>query len=317
MTTSNSPRQRPFTTVDVFTQQPYKGNPLAVVQDATDLSDAQMQAFAAWTNLSETAFLLPPTPAGRARGADYRVRIFTPVEELPFAGHPTLGSCHAWLAGGGQPLQAGVMIQECAKGLVEIRKSGERLAFTAPPTQIQPLTPEPLAQITQALGLEPGQILHAASLDNGVLWMSVLLQDPGLLLALEPDHGLLKELGYYLGACALYEPDSGPAALIGRSSREARAFATGLRPVAQQAAPRLEVRGFTSPAGIAEDPVTGSLNASLAVWLRDLGLLRAPYLANQGQCLGRDGQIHVSEDEQGRLWIGGQVVECIRGQVSL
>ncbi|WP_027015649.1 PhzF family phenazine biosynthesis protein [Comamonas composti] len=315
--TSTSPRHRPFTTVDVFTHQPYQGNPLAVVQDATDLGAAQMQAFAAWTNLSETAFLLPPTEAGRAQGADYRVRIFTPVEELPFAGHPTLGSCHAWLAGGGQPLQAGCIVQECGKGLVPIRRDGRRLAFAAPATQIRPLTQEQRAGITRALGVEPGQILHAAALDNGPLWMTVVLDDPERLLALQPDHGLLKRLGYYVGTCALYEHDFEPAALIGRSSREARAFATGQRQAAVQDEPRLEVRGFTSPAGIAEDPVTGSLNASLAVWLRELGLLRAPYLASQGQCVGRDGQIHVSEDEQGRLWIGGEVVDCVTGQVLL
>lgn len=309
-----APRQRPFMTVDVFTAQPYRGNPLAVVLDGTGLDEARMQSFAAWTHLSETTFMLPPTEAGRAQGADYRVRIFTPGGELPFAGHPTLGSCHAWLAQGGVPKQAGRIVQECAKGLVAIERHGDRLAFEAPATDMAAVDAALLAAVAQALGLDGGQILHAAWLDNGPRWLGLVLAHPDLLLALEPEHARLKALNVMVGACALYEAEE-PLALIARTSREARAFATGLRPA--QEAPRLEVRGFTSPIGIAEDPVTGSLNASLAVWLRHLALLRAPYLAQQGCCVGRDGHIHVSEDAQGRLWIGGDVMTCIQGSVAI
>jgi PhzF family phenazine biosynthesis protein len=317
MTPAYVSRQRPFMTVDVFTAKPYRGNPLAVVLDATGLSDAQMQSFAAWTNLSETTFLLPPTEAGRAAGADYRVRIFTPGGELPFAGHPTLGSCHAWLAQGGRPQREDRIVQECAKGLIAIARQEGRLAFEAPPTAISEVEPGLLADVARALGVEAGQILRAAWLDNGPRWMGVLFEDPDQVLALEPDHARLKALNTKVGACALYEGVEDAPALIGRSSREARAFATGQRAAQAEAAPRLEVRGFASPSGVAEDPVTGSLNAGLALWLRGEGLLRAPYIASQGCCVGRDGRVHVGEDAQGALWIGGHVVECVSGQVLL
>ncbi len=317
MTSATAPRQRPFMTVDVFTARPYLGNPLAVVLDATGLDDARMQAFAAWTNLSETTFLLPPTEAGRAAGADYRTRIFTPGGELPFAGHPTLGSCHAWLAHGGVPRQPGRIVQECAKGLIAIVRQDDRLAFEAPPTGITAVEPGLLAEVARALGVAPDQVLNAAWLDNGPRWMGVLLEDPDLLLALEPDHARLKALNAKVGACALYEDTRAAPALIGRSSREARAFATGQRAAQDEAAPRLEVRGFASAVGVTEDPVTGSLNAGLALWLRGEGLLRAPYIASQGCCVGRDGRVYVDEDAQGALWIGGSVVQCVSGQVLL
>lgn len=313
-------RQRPFTTVDVFTSVPYRGNPLAVVLDGTGLDDEQMQAFAAWTNLSETTFVLPPSDAGRAAGADYRVRIFTPGGELPFAGHPTLGSCHAWLAQGGVPQRADRIVQECAKGLVAITRhadtAGERLAFAAPATAISAVEPALLTQVAQALGVSESQVQSAAWLDNGPRWMGVLLDSPDTVLALEPDHARLKALNVKAGVCALYPAEEAPA-LIGRSSREARAFATGLRASSEPTGPQLEVRGFAAPVGVHEDPVTGSLNAGLGLWLRDSGLLRAPYLAQQGCCVGRDGQVHISEDEQGQLWVGGHTVTCIQGQVLL
>lgn len=319
MTSTAAPRQRPFMTVDVFTARPYLGNPLAVVLDATGLTDAQMQSFAAWTNLSETTFVLPPTEAGRAAGADYRVRIFTPGGELPFAGHPTLGSCHAWLAQGGVPQQAQRIVQECAKGLIGIERQDGRLAFQAPSTDISDVEPGLLDDVAAALGAERGQILRAAWLDNGPRWMGVLFEHPDQVLSLEPDHARLKALNTKVGACALYGSAQDAPALIGRSSREARAFATGQRPAAAEtdAAPSLEVRGFASPVGVTEDPVTGSLNASLALWLRGEGLLHASYIASQGCCVGRDGRVHVSEDAQGALWIGGHVVECVSGQVLL
>jgi PhzF family phenazine biosynthesis protein len=307
-------------TVDVFTSVPYRGNPLAVVLDGTGLDEAQMQAFAAWTNLSETTFVLPPTAAGHAAGADYRVRIFTPGGELPFAGHPTLGSCHAWLAQGGVPQRAEHIVQECAKGLVSIQRhsdaTGERLAFAAPTTAIDAVEPALVDEVAQALGVEPQQILRAAWLDNGPRWMGVLLASTDTVLALEPDHTRLKALNVKAGVCALYEAEEAPA-LIGRSSREARAFATGLRAGSEPMGPQLEVRGFAAPVGVNEDPVTGSLNAGLGLWLRSMELLRPPYLANQGCCVGRDGQIYISEDDQAQLWVGGHTVTCIQGQVLL
>ena len=205
MTPAYVSRQRPFMTVDVFTARPYLGNPLAVVLDATGLTDAQMQSFAAWTNLSETTFVLPPTEAGRAAGADYRVRIFTPGGELPFAGHPTLGSCHAWLAQGCVPQQAQRIVQECAKGLIGIERQDGRLAFQAPSTDISDVEPGLLDDVAAALGAERGQILRAAWLDNGPRWMGVLFEHPDQVLSLEPDHARLKALNTKVGACALYE----------------------------------------------------------------------------------------------------------------
>jgi len=310
------PRQRPFTTVDVFTSVAYRGNPLAVVLDGTDLSEAQMQAFAAWTQLSETTFVLPPTAAGRAGGADYRVRIFTPEGELAFAGHPTLGTCHAWLAQGGQPQHAHQVVQECAQGLVPIARQDGRLAFRAPALERRPVEPALLAQVTQALDLQPAQVLAAQHLYNGSPWLGLLLDSPDTLLSLQPDHARLQATGQKLGLAALYPRGESPA-LIGRSSREARAFA-GSRSGPAPAAPavQLEVRGLIPSLGV-EDPVTGSLNAALAQWLTAEGHLQAPYQASQGVCVGRDGQVYVSADAQGQLWVGGQVVACVQGQVLL
>ena len=208
-------------------------------------------------------------------------------------------------------------MQECAKGLIAIVRQDGRLAFEAPPTDISAVEPGLLADVARALGVQPGQILRAAWLDNGPRWMGVLVEDPDLVLALEPDHARLKALNTKVGACALYEDTAAAPALIGRSSREARAFATGQRSAGAAAAPQLEVRGFASPVGVTEDPVTGSLNASLGLWLRAEGVLRPPYVASQGCCVGRDGQVYLSEDAQGALWVGGHVVECVRGQVLL
>jgi PhzF family phenazine biosynthesis protein len=309
-------RQRPFMTVDVFTAVPYRGAPLAVVLDGEGLSDAQMQDFARWTNLSETTFLLPPTAAGRAQGADYRVRIFTPVGELPFAGHPTLGSCHAWLAHGGKPQSDTLIVQECAQGLIPLRRAGSGLAFAAPSMQALPL-PASLPHIYTALGLEPAQVLDAALLDNGPQWLCLLLDSTDTVLSLEPDLPRLGALGHKIGVAALYQDDDATP-LIGRACREAQAFATGLRTGQGTALPqqaRLEVRAFTLP-GV-EDPVTGSLNACLGQWLTEQGRLQTPYMANQGACLGRDGWISVQHDDEQRLWVGGDVVSCVQGSVLL
>jgi len=308
-----APRTRAFAQVDVFTQVALRGNPVAVVLDGAGLDNAAMQAFASWTQLSETTFVLPPTPAAHAAGADYQLRIFTPGGELPFAGHPTLGSCHAWLAGGGQPQSATHIVQECKKGLVSIaRQHDGTLAFAAPALARSVPEPALLAAVLQALGLAPAQVLAAEQLDNGPLWLGLLLDSPETVLTLDPDHARLKALGQKVGVAALYPADEAPA-LIKRSSREARAFAQA----PARAAAQLEVRAFAAATGINEDPVTGSLNASLAQWLIAEGRLQAPYAANQGSCLGRDGWIQVSADAQGQLWIGGHTVGCIEGTVLL
>ena len=306
--------QRPFKQVDVFTAEPYLGNPLAVVLDGAGLDDAQMQRFARWTNLSETTFVLEPTAAGRAAGADYRVRIFTPGGELPFAGHPTLGSCHAWLQAGGQPQAADVITQECQVGLVKIRRDGQRLAFAAPPLQRSNPAPALLAQVSQALGLRPAQIVAAQLLDNGPVWLGLWLDSSDSVLALTPDHARLKTLGQKVGVAGTYTAQHATP-LIARSNREARAFAGHTEPAA--AAPDLEVRAFAAPIGINEDPVTGSFNASLAQWLIADGLAPARYLAAQGSCLDRAGRVHIERDAGGQVWVGGESVTCIDGTVTL
>ena len=302
---------RAFQQIDVFTDQAYLGNALAVVMDASGLSDEQMQRFARWTNLSETTFLLPPTDPA----ADYRLRIFTPGGELPFAGHPTLGSCHAWLEAGGQPRGQDV-VQQCAIGLVRIRREGPQLAFAAPPCKRSDIAPDLLASILDALGLQPQAVLAAQKLDNGPQWHGLLVDDPQTLLALEPDHARLRELGTKVGVAARYpqSENTGADLLIARSNREARASrSTAAKPGAAD----LEVRGFAAPVGINEDPVTGSLNASLAQWLMAEGHMPTRYQAAQGACLGRAGQVHLQRDASGQVWVGGQSVVCISGQVRL
>ncbi len=308
----SAPRARAFAQVDVFTEVALRGNPVAVVLDGEGLDDAAMQAFASWTQLSETTFVLPPTPAARAQGADYRLRIFTPGGELGFAGHPTLGSCHAWLAHGGQPQSSAHVVQECRKGLVTIARQDGALAFAAPSLDRSAPGAELLDAVCDALALAPAQVLAAQQLDNGTAWLGLLLDSPETVLALDPDHARLKALKQKVGVAALYPAEDTPA-LVRRSSREARAFAQApARPAVQ-----LEVRAFAAATGVNEDPVTGSLNAGLAQWLIAEGRLQAPYIANQGSCLGRDGWVHVSADAQGRLWIGGHTVGCIAGSVLL
>ena len=275
--------KRRFQQIDVFSDTPLAGNPLAVVVDADGLSDAQMAAFARWTNLSETSFLLPPQDAR----ADYRVRIFTPERELPFAGHPTLGSCHAWLAAGGQPRGAEV-VQECGAGLVRLRRDGARLAFAAPPLRRSgAVEPAVLAQIARALDVAPGAIRASQWVDNGPGWVAVMLGSRDELLALRPDYVALR--GLELGVVAPW--------VGGDAQFEVRAFITA------------------GDSGY-EDPVTGSLNASLAQWLIGAGMAPARYVASQGTALGRAGRVHV--DQVGAdLWIGGHSVACIAGMLAL
>lgn len=305
---------RPFAQVDVFTATPYLGNPLAVVLDGTGLSDADMAHFAQWTNLSETTFVLPPTHEAAAAGADYRVRIFTPGGELPFAGHPTLGTCHAWLRHGGQPRQPETVLQECSVGLVRIRLNGQRPAFAAPPLRRANVAADSLQTLCAALGIQPSQVLASQQLDNGPTWIGLLLDSTETVSILEPDHAALARIGLKVGVAAKV---GGPAPLIRRASREAQAFATGLRDPYPGPDYQLLVRGFAAPIGVNEDPVTGSLNASLAQWLMADGHLPGSYVAAQGQALGRDGRVYLDKDECGQVWVGGDVTHCIQGTVAL
>ena len=292
--------QRNFKQIDVFTSTPYRGNPVAVVLDGTGLSDEDMQLFARWTNLSETTFLLPPTDDA----ADYQLRIFTPGGELPFAGHPTLGSCHGWLEAGGKPKSRRFIVQQCKQGLVRLRRDGDRLAFAAPPVKRSAPSPALLAQVAGALGLKASQIVTAQMLDNGPVWLGLLLDSPQTVLELTPDHLTLKNLGQKAGVAARYP---GPASA-----------GTG-------ESPALEVRAFGAPIGVNEDPVTGSLNASLAQWLIAEGHLPQRYVAAQGACLERAGRVHINAESDGltaaagadQVWVGGQSVTCISGQVNL
>jgi PhzF family phenazine biosynthesis protein len=279
----SSVMQRSFCQVDVFTSEPYRGNPLAVVLDAKGLTTEEMQRFATWTNLSETTFVLPP----EADGADYRVRIFTPDCELPFAGHPTLGTCHAWLSSGGQPRRPDVIVQECGAGLVELRRTEGGLAFAAPPLiRSGPVEPELLGRIATMLGIGPEDIVDAQWADNGPGWVAVLLDSAEAVLALHP-----REVEIDVGVAGPY-PAGSPEAF--------------------------EVRAFTPKlGGVGEDPVTGSLNASLAGWLLDSGRATAPYVASQGTALGRRGRVHISRDPDGTIWVGGGIITCLDGHAEL
>jgi PhzF family phenazine biosynthesis protein len=275
--------KRRFDQLDVFTAEALRGNPLAVVHDAAGLDDARMAAFARWTNLSETTFLLPPTDAA----ADYRVRIFTPGGELPFAGHPTLGSCHAWLAAGGRPRQDGVVVQQCGVGLVKVRRDGARLAFAAPPLRRSgPLDAALLHQIRDALGLHENDVRAHQWVDNGPGWCAVLLDSAERVLALRPDWPRLGEL--MLGV-------------------------VGPHPAGAEA--QFELRAFVGD-GDYEDPVTGSLNASVAQWLIGAKLAPPRYVAAQGAALRRAGRVHITR-EGDTVWVGGDVSACIHGEVDL
>ncbi|WP_284616079.1 PhzF family phenazine biosynthesis protein [Aquabacterium humicola] len=277
------PRFR-FSQVDVFTTLPMRGNALAVVHDPTGLTDAQMQDFARWTNLSETTFLLPPTD----EAADYRLRIFTPGGELPFAGHPTLGSCHAWLAAGGRPRGEGQVVQQCGAGLVRIRQDGARLAFAAPPLKRSgPGDAELTARIARSLRLPVDALLRVEWVVNGPQWIAVLLKDAASVLALRPDFVAMQGL------------DVG---------------VVGPHPAGSEC--QFEVRAFVPELGVPEDPVTGSLNAGIAQWLIGEGLAPPRYVAAQGTAIGRAGRVHV-EQRGDDIWIGGDVTPVIAGHVDL
>lgn len=290
-------QQRPFKQVDVFTTTPYRGNPLAVVLDGSGLSTEAMQHFTNWTNLSECTFLLPPTDEGRANGADYRVRIFCPGRELPFAGHPTLGSCHAWLEAGGTPRSEHV-VQECGVGLVKLRRDGERLAFAAPPLiKSGPLDEADVALIARGLGVARDDITAHAWCDNGPNWRGVMLRSAEQVLALRPDAAVLA--GLDIGVVG----PRGKVGVVGPQSAADTQF---------------EVRAFfPGNNGMAEDPVTGSLNAALAQWLIGAGLAPERYVAAQGTALAREGRVHIERDANGTIWVGGASVTCIEGTVRL
>ena len=251
-----------------------------------------MQAFTDWTNLSEATFVLPPTQPE----ADYALRIFCPGRELPFAGHPTLGSCHAWLDAGGVP-QGAEVVQECAVGLVRIRRDGQRLAFAAPPLRRSGALPEDeVLRIAHGLGVTRQDILHHAWCDNGPQWRGVMMASSEQVLALKPNAQILA--GMEVGVIA---PLDKP--LLRGPDDSAEAF---------------EVRAFfPGNAGLTEDPVTGSLNAALGQWLIGAGLAPAHYVARQGTAMGRAGRVHVQLDEQGQVWVGGESVVCIQGHVTI
>jgi PhzF family phenazine biosynthesis protein len=286
-------KQRAFKQVDVFTAVAYKGNPLAVVLEGTGLSTEEMQHFTNWTNLSECTFLLPPTDAK----ADYKVRIFCPGRELPFAGHPTLGTCHAWLEAGGKPTSE-YIVQECGIGLVKIKRDGPRLAFAAPPLlKSGPLDEADVALIARGLGVARSEIVAHAWCDNGPNWRGVMLRSAEQVLSLKPDAAILA--GLDIGVV-------GPRGKVGVVGAQTDGNDT-----------QFEVRAFfPGNNGMTEDPVTGSLNAALAQWLIGAGIAPPRYVAAQGTAMNRAGRVHVSQ-EGADIWIGGASITCIDGKVLL
>jgi PhzF family phenazine biosynthesis protein len=278
---------RSFRQVDVFSQEPLRGNPVAVVHDAEGLTTEQMERFTRWTNLSEATFLLPPTDPS----ADYRVRIFTLAGELPFAGHPTLGTCHAWLEAGGQPRDRDRIVQECGAGLVPIRRVAGDLAFCAPPlVRSGPVDEAELARIATILGIARGDIIESQWVDNGPGWVAVMLESAEAVLSLQPSGDGGEPID--IGVVGPYPEGSGCA-------YEVRAI-------------------FGNDRGeLIEDPVTGSLNASIAEWLVQSGRFSPPYTASQGTVMGRAGRARISRDEEGAIWVGGATRTFVTGSVDI
>jgi len=278
---------RPYRQADVFGTGPMTGNPVAVVLDADGLEEDTMRRFSAWTNLSETAFVLAPTSSA----ADYRVRIFSLNTEIPFALHPTLGTACAWLDAGGVPATPALVMQECSAGIIPVRVDGHDLAFTAPPrTRTGPVEPKLLAQLNEILGVTAADVIDAEWLDNGPGWIGVLLADAATVTRLRPK--VAAHSGRWdIGVIGLHPPGADAAV-------EVRAFFTdGDQP-------------------LREDPVTGSLNAAAAEWLTSTGRLSAPYIATQGRAVGREGRVHISADDN-RIWVGGRVEITITGVVTI
>ncbi len=278
-----------FQQVDVFTAVPFKGNPVAVVLDGDELSSPQMQSIASWTNLSETTFVCTPTD----QRADYRLRIFTPKRELPFAGHPTIGSAHALLRHGLKPRASGHLVQQCGKGLVDIKIDGELLLFALPEPQFREPTRSQLAAVAEGLGVMTDDIQRAAIIDVGPVWFTIQLASGDVVRALAPDMGKLAALN--------------PIGITGVN-------VFGLYPRGGSA--DIEVRSFAPGDGIPEDPVCGSGNGCVAALVRRDGVLKAhAYVASQGQCLGRDGQVTVQFDTS-TIWLGGHAVTCVEGSLQ-
>ena len=272
-----------FAQVDVFGAQPYMGNPVAVVLDGSGLTSEEMQLLARWTNLSETTFVLPPTQDG----ADYRARIFTPAGELPFAGHPTLGTAHAWLAYVGGDATREDLVQECAAGLIRLRRRDRRWFFAAPPlVRYEPVDEATIVTLAAAVGLGRAQVQDAHWVDNGPGWVALLLDSAETVLGLQP--GSVEDLS--LGVVGAY-------------------------PVGSETA--FEVRAFFGSGGVTfEDPVTGSLNASLAQWHYDCRRVEGPYVASQGTAIGRQGRVHVERDGDGTIWVGGNTFTAVDGTLA-
>ncbi|WP_405950885.1 PhzF family phenazine biosynthesis protein [Streptomyces prunicolor] len=279
------PRNRSFVQVDVFSTSPHSGNPVAVVLDGTGLSDEEMQGLARWTDLSETTFVLPPT----VPEADYRLRIFAPGGELPFAGHPTLGSARAWLEGGGTPRHDDRIVQECGVGLVTVRRGEGTLAFAAPPRVREgALDEDQLLRIVGAFGISRDRVVAHEWVDNGPGWAVVRLATAKEVLALEPDFALL------------------PDAMVG---------AIGAHPDGSRHA--FEMRTFAPGVGVPEDPACGSMNAGVGQWLTATGAVPSSYRVSQGTRLGRAASIEISADADGTVWVSGAAVVRIRGTITL
>lgn len=279
-----------FRQVDVFTDVPFKGNPVGVVHGADRLSAGQMQDIARWANLSETTFVCDPSDPS----ADYLLRIFTPVAELPFAGHPTVGSAHAVLRGGLRPQTPGRLVQQCGRGLIPLRVEGERLFFALPEPAFGDIPAEDLAQLAASLGISPGGVVASARIDVGPVWLTLQLPDAGAVRGLRPDQTRL---------AALTPPDVVGVTVFGV---EADGGGAGL-----------EVRSFAPAQGVAEDPVCGSGNGCVAALVRREGLLGVDsYVARQGRCVGRDGRVEVRFEEGGAIWVGGHAVTCIEGTLE-
>jgi PhzF family phenazine biosynthesis protein len=278
---------RRFQQIDVFSPEPQGGNPVAVVLDAEDITTEQMLRFTKWTNLSEATFVLPPSDPN----ADYRVRIFYAAGELDFAGHPTLGTCHAWLRAGGAPRDPGMVVQQCPAGLVRIRRDDTGLAFEAPPTRRSgPVDPQELERFASILGISSSEILDSNWVDNGPGWVAIMLESAEAVMALRPvqDDGERVDIGivgpYPKGSELAYEV----RAVFGHDRGE-----------------------------LIEDPVTGSLNASLGQWLVGNGYLSAPYVASQGTILGRTGRARISQADDGSIWVGGDTHTIMEGTVHI
>lgn len=279
----------PFKQIDVFTSVPFKGNPVAVVLEGDGLSTEQMQGIANWTNLSETTFVCTPTNPS----ADYRLRIFTPKSELPFAGHPTIGSAHAVLESGRKPRTPGRLVQECGRGLIALKVDGSRIFLQLPVPKIEAIAPTHLAELAEALGVPENGVRIGAAVNVGITWLTLQLADAETVRTLQPDQARIRELSRGAAGVTVFGLTSAGA---GQD---------------------LELRSFAPAEGVPEDPVCGSGNGCVAVLVRQERLLtKAIYTAAQGHCVGRDGRIEVRYEADGAIWLGGHSVTCIDGTLQ-